>query len=666
LRILIKKRDKKILDCPPENSSKIASERFYALSVFGHVKAMHNFASLEYKKGNYPTAYAWFNKAASLGSKPSKRNVERMQEDKSLEEHQAVDVSEPLQSHFCVAVNEASHNMDNQNIKSAAFWFDQAIIARQKPGLDSFISILDAFNRVKAILKHETPTEKLHGIPEEFETLKKLILVLNYLYNSEEELDKYNIFISNRFSVSTQSFSDHLRLVKYYNYINFGWFLNSFGEGINHLYSSNMAQGYLERMVEKITSNKDDYYHSASIFAFNEISFPMRDKVFDAQEGPVNLFPILFKRLAEIGTPLQKLLYAENMAKRDVVSAPLLTEVEEEFEGEDNIDSTSEVDTELSPVDQIKINKILNYVFQNLEDNADFIGRESLPDLTNNSNLSIIYEDFATKELTSLYDIFQEGGENAHNAFWLGIKNLIGQKRLTISTLDHPPCLEGCSRNYYADNERNQWYERAVNQIIEECDPEALNFYRVLKLGGGYINLMPPFISQKFHITAPLEGRDQAPYKKRLKEHLQAQGIQMPYFIKAQIDTIQQATSLTEKQKKILLSCSSQKIGKLHSIGHMRSDETSYCIGGYVASADSLEIVNSNFILSGQLIVEEPVFIKTRKFSLSGILDVPKGAVIVAEEFEFNNAKISNPANCHFIQVCKVKLDDSLDIAEAD
>lgn len=63
-------RDQKI----PE-STKCAEQLFLELALEGHTKAMHNFALIQYDKGNYELAYEWFNKADLVASN---NNVNKM------------------------------------------------------------------------------------------------------------------------------------------------------------------------------------------------------------------------------------------------------------------------------------------------------------------------------------------------------------------------------------------------------------------------------------------------------------------------------------------------------------------------------------------------------------------------------------------------------------
>eukprot|EP01032_Pedospumella_encystans_P016311 gene16311-18613_t len=70
-------RDNKVSECSPADSKIEAERLFFELSQRGHAKAMHNYAMLQQKKGNYELAKEWFDKA---GLDASKRNINLMKE----------------------------------------------------------------------------------------------------------------------------------------------------------------------------------------------------------------------------------------------------------------------------------------------------------------------------------------------------------------------------------------------------------------------------------------------------------------------------------------------------------------------------------------------------------------------------------------------------------
>ena len=70
-------RDNKVSECAPADSKIEAERLFLALSQRGHAKAMHNYAVLQQKKGNYKLAAEWFDKA---GLDASKRYLKAMKE----------------------------------------------------------------------------------------------------------------------------------------------------------------------------------------------------------------------------------------------------------------------------------------------------------------------------------------------------------------------------------------------------------------------------------------------------------------------------------------------------------------------------------------------------------------------------------------------------------
>ena len=73
----LKYRDNKVPECSPEESRVEAEKLFLELSQQGNVKAMHNYAVLQRKKGNYQLAANWYDKA---GLDASKRNIKAMRE----------------------------------------------------------------------------------------------------------------------------------------------------------------------------------------------------------------------------------------------------------------------------------------------------------------------------------------------------------------------------------------------------------------------------------------------------------------------------------------------------------------------------------------------------------------------------------------------------------
>lgn len=187
--------------------------------------------------------------------------------------------------------------------------------------------------------------------------------------------------------------------------------------------------------------------------------------------------------------------------------------------------------------------------------------------------------------------------------------------------------------------------------------------YRILKLEHGYINLAPPFIPQKLHLSLPRQGRYKAPYMNQLKEYLSKAGF-MPYYERVEHDIITKATSLSEKQIQIIQSASPNETGKFVSIGASCSTPDAFVISGYYGHADPFTLAKVRVDLSDNFVVEEPIFIKAQLFYGTGVIDAPKGAIIVAEEFHLNDLKVSNRQNVHFIQVPKVKLDGNFTICD--
>ncbi len=70
-------RDEKIEGISSENSQKEAEKLFLNLAENGHVKAMHNYASIQFKKRNFEVAYQFFERA---GLDASKANCQKMLE----------------------------------------------------------------------------------------------------------------------------------------------------------------------------------------------------------------------------------------------------------------------------------------------------------------------------------------------------------------------------------------------------------------------------------------------------------------------------------------------------------------------------------------------------------------------------------------------------------
>eukprot|EP01032_Pedospumella_encystans_P010882 gene10882-12698_t len=70
-------RDCKMSGCSVEESKAEAEMLFLELGQQGHAKAMHNYAVLQQKKGNYKLAADWFDKA---GLEASRRNIKAMRE----------------------------------------------------------------------------------------------------------------------------------------------------------------------------------------------------------------------------------------------------------------------------------------------------------------------------------------------------------------------------------------------------------------------------------------------------------------------------------------------------------------------------------------------------------------------------------------------------------
>ncbi len=70
-------RDKKISECSAEDSLVEAEKIFLELSQQGHKKAMHNYAVLQQKKGNYEESLDWYTRA---GLDASRRNIKAMKE----------------------------------------------------------------------------------------------------------------------------------------------------------------------------------------------------------------------------------------------------------------------------------------------------------------------------------------------------------------------------------------------------------------------------------------------------------------------------------------------------------------------------------------------------------------------------------------------------------
>jgi len=70
-------RDNNVPECSAEASRVEAEKNFLELSQQGHKKAMHNYAVLQQKRGNYKLAAEWFTKA---GLDASNRNIKAMKE----------------------------------------------------------------------------------------------------------------------------------------------------------------------------------------------------------------------------------------------------------------------------------------------------------------------------------------------------------------------------------------------------------------------------------------------------------------------------------------------------------------------------------------------------------------------------------------------------------
>lgn len=516
-------------------------------------------------------------------------------------------------------------------------------------------------------------------------------------------LVKSSAMLKDAFEISN-SFLDHIELVKYYNSETLG----GFDQEENSSYSPELSQKCLDRVLS-LLNQRNDYYVEAVAYLQTTLTFTFSSSPFTPKEGALNYTQAILKRLAEIGTPYDKFIYAEKGVERSrasFCSSANSNFTEEEVElwkkmsalqtGEEREKfytnviapykdkkaveaAEKDIQDNFSPpllYNERKLffqiidfqgsyqslfdiqQKVIDFIKRGILENAMVIGANSVPRVKKLSEIEIAIQPVVLESLGVLCTAAQENGKDDYIKFWLEVKRLLEQKVIRFLRTNK---FE--RNNAFLNDERNLWYEQAVAQIIEEKDPEALNYYRVLKLEHGYINLYPPFTPQKVYLSLPREGRYKAPYMSQLKKYLSIVGF-MPYYERVQHDIITKATSLSEKQIQIIQSASQKETGKFVSIGSGCDTSEAFVRSGYYGCNDALTISKARVDLSGSFVVEEPLFIKARLFYGTGIIDAPKGAVIVAEELHLGALKVSNRQNVHFIQVPKVKLDDTLTICD--
>ena len=341
----------------------------------------------------------------------------------------------------------------------------------------------------------------------------------------------------------SNSFVEHIKLVKHYNSETLG----GFDQSKNTSYNPELSQKCLDRILS-LLNQRNDYYVEAVAYLKTTLTFiSFSSSPLAPKEGPLNYIQAILKRVAEIGRPYDKFIYAEKGAERSCTSfnpylpfdnSDLTAEAEELYLPFDDSNFTAEAEevelwkkfsmlqtdeereifhtnvaapywdkkaieaaekdiqdnfsppllcnegklfsiqtTDIQTFDHTLFElqqKVTDFIKRGILENAAIIGATSVPRVKKLSEIEIAIQPAVLEPLGVLYTAARENGKGDYVTFWLEVKRLLEQKVIRFLRANNFK-----PNNAFVNDERNQWYARAVAQLIEEQDPEALNYYRI-------------------------------------------------------------------------------------------------------------------------------------------------------------------------------------------
>lgn len=214
---------------------------------------------------------------------------------------------------------------------------------------------------------------------------------------------------------------------------------------------------------------------------------------------------------------------------------------------------------------------------------------------------------------------------------------------------------------------------------------QAYNFLKLLYLKVGTINLcsfsdnLPHFISLENLLLCETELNGERlvqPYIDQIQSYLGTKKAYTPLFLAADAVEVVFPATLRPEQLAII-----EALHKLKEINEKPSNDSKVSINGkacqseafygeiavtgsIIYNSDGLEVTSSNYIVNKPIFLDGPAFIKVKEFTLANEFSAAKGAVIIAEKFNFLQRRIWNPQNCHFIHAEKVNLDHSTSVSD--
>ena len=234
---------------------------------------------------------------------------------------------------------------------------------------------------------------------------------------------------------------------------------------------------------------------------------------------------------------------------------------------------------------------------------------------------------------------------------WIYIKYLMNKGLLLILETEFPSIIHQQPKQ----GPQDEWYQKAVTQLIEEDDVnKASTYFRLFHFGKGNIPFDYPLNSnesKQMMIDAHSYDHYKPKFLLELRDYLIKKGMPSYYVLEEKDVTILQQDNLDSDQIKIIADLFDPTIIK----------DKGWCISQYNFIRAGVERIEEEAHIK-DMICGGPLFVKAKSVTLEGVIDAAQGAVIVAEKFNFKNIKLWQVAPCYLIQVLKINLEKSTKI----
>jgi hypothetical protein len=209
----------------------------------------------------------------------------------------------------------------------------------------------------------------------------------------------------------------------------------------------------------------------------------------------------------------------------------------------------------------------------------------------------------------------------------------------------------------------NHYFSQAIQQIISENDPNALQYYHALSYSGfssgGFFDFGKPFEKPAlFKFSTQPYDLNIKKHKRALEVYFKSLNMPYPYIVTPTEENINDFPCLQACHRDMLdIPEGSHTLFEM--IGNFQSTPATIEYGdGLFFSGRAQRIEREEISVNGLIGTLEFVHIKAKKFTFkkNALIDARKGTIIEAEEFVLEGGGVAYPHLCHLIRVPKGSL----------